>query len=110
MNQKPNVISTPDAKKHLTTILGLFRAGKTEPLIFGDNGQPEAAIIPYEQFQRLVKYDTEAHQEDQRELLQRKQDSTDNPDGIIEFDDFVTTLDPKMRALLREAGEDGEKS
>lgn len=109
MNQKPTVISTPDAKKHLSSILRLFRAGETEPLIFGDNGNPEAAIIPYEQFQRLVDYDTEARQEDQQGLAQRKQDSIEKPDELIDFDDFTKTLDPGLRTRLDESDRDGEE-
>jgi PHD/YefM family antitoxin component YafN of YafNO toxin-antitoxin module len=78
MNQNPNVISIPDATKHLTSALSLFRTGETEPLIIGDDNHPEAALIPYEQFQRLVEYDTQARLEDQQELLQRRQESIDH--------------------------------
>lgn len=101
MNQNPNVISIPDAKRHLETILKLFRAGNPEPMIFGAEGKPEAVVIPYEQFLRLVDYDTRATRDDQEELLRRKQELDANPEAGLDFDEFVDTLSPELRALVR---------
>ena len=47
------VVSTSEASKNLPNILNLFRSGKTEPLIFGDAGQPEGVVVPWELWRRL---------------------------------------------------------
>lgn len=48
------VLTTSEASKNLPGILHLFREGETEPLIFGDAGQPEAVVIPFEVWRALV--------------------------------------------------------
>ncbi|GAB2647423.1 hypothetical protein [Kribbella swartbergensis] len=47
------VLTTAEASKHLTNLLKLFRSGETEPLIFGDAGQPEGVVIPFEVWRAL---------------------------------------------------------
>jgi hypothetical protein len=47
------VLSTAAAAENLTGALRLFRSGKTEPVIFGDAGQPEAVVVPWETWRRL---------------------------------------------------------
>jgi hypothetical protein len=42
------VIATPEASRLLPNLLQLFRSGNAEPMIFGDAGQPEGVIIPFE--------------------------------------------------------------
>ena len=37
------VIDTPTAAHNLPTMLDRFRNGDTEPLIFGDSGEPEGS-------------------------------------------------------------------
>jgi hypothetical protein len=39
---------TAEASKHLANLLNLFRTGEVDPLIFGDAGQPEGVVIPFE--------------------------------------------------------------
>ena len=46
---------------HLATLLDRYRNGSAEPLIFGDNNKPEAAVIPFAAFVRLLKYDHASH-------------------------------------------------
>ncbi|MDX6585382.1 MAG: hypothetical protein QOI10_4566 [Solirubrobacterales bacterium] len=48
------VIDTKLASEHLATMLGRFRSGNSEPLIFGDAGQPEAVVIPWAEWQQLM--------------------------------------------------------
>lgn len=48
------VLTTAEASKHLSNLLNLFRSGETEPLIFGDAGQPEGVVIPFEVWRALV--------------------------------------------------------
>ncbi|MEU4607207.1 hypothetical protein AB0F43_29845 [Kribbella sp. NPDC023972] len=47
------VLNTTEASKHLPNLLTLFRSGETEPLIFGDAGQPEGVVIPFEVWRAL---------------------------------------------------------
>jgi hypothetical protein len=48
------VLSTSEASKNLSALLQLFRSGQAEPLVFGDAGQPEAAVIPFEVWRALT--------------------------------------------------------
>jgi hypothetical protein len=48
------VLTTSEASKNLPGILHLFRQGQSEPLIFGDAGQPEGVVIPFEVWRALV--------------------------------------------------------
>jgi hypothetical protein len=47
------VIDTAEASKQLPNLLQLFRDNQPEPLVFGDNGQPEAVVVPWEVWRRL---------------------------------------------------------
>lgn len=57
-NQIPvHVIPTDQAADHLETMLERFRQGRREPLVFGDERTPEAAIIPFGDLLRLLRRD-----------------------------------------------------
>ncbi|RZU22298.1 hypothetical protein EV645_0379 [Kribbella rubisoli] len=47
------VIRTSTAAGLLPQMLDRFRANQPEPLIFGDSGQPEAVVIPFDLWRRL---------------------------------------------------------
>lgn len=53
------VLSTSVASKNLSKLLTMFRSGKAEPLIFGDAGQPEGVVIPFEVWRALVETATD---------------------------------------------------
>jgi hypothetical protein len=53
------VLTTSEASKNLPGLLHLFRTGETEPLFFGDAGQPEGVIIPWELWRRLDELSTD---------------------------------------------------
>jgi hypothetical protein len=53
------VLSTSAASKNLSKLLDLFRSGQAEPLFFGDAGQPEGAVIPFEVWRALVETATD---------------------------------------------------
>jgi hypothetical protein len=53
------VLSTSAASENLPGILRMFRSGKAEPLIFGDAGQPEAVVIPFEVWRALTEAATD---------------------------------------------------
>jgi len=60
---------TAEASKYLPDLLSLFRAGSTEPFVFGDEGEPEAAIIPVEIWRALVAVATDEDGYDLSHLL-----------------------------------------
>jgi hypothetical protein len=53
------VLSTAEASKHLPNLLQVFRSGQAEPLVFGDAGQPEAVVIPFEVWRALTEAATD---------------------------------------------------
>ena len=55
------VINTPTASELLPQMLDRFRLGHLDPLIFGDSGQPEAVVVPFELWRAL---DTRVFDED----------------------------------------------
>ena len=69
-----NVVPTDQLRREdLGTMLNLYRRGETTPLIFGDDNKPEAAIIPFAAFVRLMKYDFEKYGKaaERKRLLER---------------------------------------
>ncbi|MGZ0152751.1 hypothetical protein ACXJJ3_37230 [Kribbella sp. WER1] len=83
------VLSTPAASESLPGILQLFRSGKAEPLIFGDAGQPEAAVIPFEVWRALLENATDAEGFDSSYSLARHR--LRNPGGPpVPFDEVAT--------------------
>lgn len=52
-----NVIPTEDLRGNLSKVLELFRDGSHGPVVFGDDRRPEAAIIPFADFVRLLHHD-----------------------------------------------------
>ncbi len=49
------VLSTSEASKNLPALLQMFRSGAAEPLVFGEAGQPEAVVIPFEVWRALTE-------------------------------------------------------
>jgi hypothetical protein len=47
------VINTSTASDLLPQMLTRFRFGHTDPLIFGDAGEPEGVVVPFELWQAL---------------------------------------------------------
>jgi len=69
---------TAEASKRLPHVLDLFRSGRTEPVVFGDAGRPEAAIIPVETWRALVAVATDEDGFDLSHLLVEAR--PDNPE------------------------------
>ncbi|TDW21248.1 hypothetical protein EV650_0065 [Kribbella kalugense] len=53
------VLSTSAASTNLSKLLGMFRSGAAEPLIFGDAGEPEGVVIPFEVWRALIETATD---------------------------------------------------
>lgn len=93
---------------HLKELLATFREGQIEPLILGENGTPEAAVIPFAAFMRLMKYDTQAAQRDEHQLAERRS-SADTERGI-ELQDLADELGGPAADILRRLSDDPDHS
>lgn len=99
----------------LATLLDQFRAGSIEPLIIGDDNVPEAAVIPFSAFVRLMRHDHAAHvaaeNDFQAELSQRVQGSDtqrrDGRSGGLSLEQLADELDEPARSMLRDRMNDG---
>lgn len=83
----------------LEKVVSHFRSGTVEPVVIGDNA-PEAVIIPFAEFMRLVEHDTRAHHAEesfQHELSQRVHTSPlvsgdQEQTGFDSVEDFAASL------------------
>ncbi|NEA20739.1 hypothetical protein [Streptomyces halstedii] len=84
--------------EELATILKTFRRGQITPLIFGDNNKPEAVIIPFAAFVRLMKYDHAAHVRAegafQEKLSRRIQESDTSGEADMTVEELAESLGP----------------
>ncbi|MFF3128652.1 hypothetical protein ACFVRD_41805 [Streptomyces sp. NPDC057908] len=96
-----NVAATNQiTQTHLSALLSLYRRGEIEPLIFGDDNKPEAAIVPFAAFVRLMKYDHANHVHEeaafQAELSRRTQES-DATGPSMTVEELAESLGPLGR-------------
>lgn len=52
----PHIWTSADARKELPSVLKRFRKDgiKARPIVFGSHRKPEAAVIPYELYERIA--------------------------------------------------------
>lgn len=107
-----NVVPTDQLRREdLRTMLNLYRRGEIIPLIFGDDNKPEAAVIPFAAFVRLMKHDHAAHAEEnafQAELSRRIQASDASGDPGMTLEELGDELGGPAQAMIRKALDDGE--
>ncbi|MFC6159319.1 hypothetical protein [Kribbella jiaozuonensis] len=85
-----NVIDTATAAYNLPRMLQRFRTGQPEPLIFGDDGRPEAVVVPFDHWEHLEELAEDTRQAaDIRDLTQRRL-TTNRPEDYISADDLAT--------------------
>ncbi|MFD4475850.1 hypothetical protein ACFWPU_07010 [Streptomyces sp. NPDC058471] len=94
-----NVVPTDRLRREdLGAMLNLYRRGEITPLIFGDDNKPEAAIIPFAAFVRLMKYDHAAHVHAeapfQAELSRRIQESDSSVEAGMTIEELAESLGP----------------
>ncbi|MEW1548351.1 hypothetical protein [Streptomyces tsukubensis] len=94
-----NVVPTDRIRyEDLATVLNLYRRGQNTPLIFGDDNQPEAAIVPFAAFVRLMKFDHAAHVRTegafQAELSHRIQESEASGEVDTTVEELAESLGP----------------
>lgn len=96
---------------HLSALIERYRAGETEPLVFGDDNVPEAAIIPFAAFVRLLKRDhADSVREEhafQSELSRRIHEADASEDPGMTLDELGDELGEPARSMIRKAVDDG---
>ncbi|WP_031192148.1 hypothetical protein [Streptomyces peucetius] len=108
-----NVVPTDQLRREdLGSMLKLYRGGEITPLIFGDGNKPEAAIIPFAAFVRLMKYDHAAHvrQEaaSQAELSRRVRESDASGEPGMTLEELGDELVGPAQAMIRRVLNDDE--
>jgi hypothetical protein len=84
-----NVIDTATAAYNLPRMLQRFRAGQAEPLIFGDDGQPEGVVVPFDRWEQLEELAEDAEQATEiREVTQRRL-ATNRAEDYVSADDLA---------------------
>lgn len=90
----------------LGTLLERFRAGDAEPLIFGDGNVPEAAVIPFADFVRLLRGVHAEERAFQAELSRRVQESDASDDPGMTLEELGNELGEPARSMIRKALDD----
>lgn len=87
------VVPTAEAAHHLRTMLERFRAGRREPLVFGDEGTPEAVVVEFADYMRLRALEQDGDIDEQRiqAELQRRL-SSGQMLGVDSVEDFARSL------------------
>jgi hypothetical protein len=86
--ERLNVIDTATAAHNLPRMLQRFRAGQSEPLIFGDDGQPEGIVVPFDLWERLEGLAEDADQAAEIRETTRRRLSTP-PGDYVSADDLA---------------------
>ena len=84
-----NVIDTATAAHNLPRMLQRFRAGQTEPLIFGDDGQPEAVVVPFDRWELLEELAADAEQATEAREVTRERLAKNRPEDYVAADDLA---------------------
>ncbi|MET7283819.1 hypothetical protein ABZS29_36655 [Kribbella sp. NPDC005582] len=90
------VIKTSVAGGLLPQMLERFRLGHSEPLIFGDAGQPEGVVVPFELWRRLEALATDSDGFDATYTTARQRLADPQPSIPIEdvAEELGLNLDP----------------
>ena len=78
------VIKTSTAAQLLPQMLERFRASEPEPLIFGDAGQPEGVVIPFDVWRRLEALATDEDGFDATHAVTRERLATPGRSVLID--------------------------
>lgn len=83
----------------LARLLDSFGRGASQPLLLssqpGTSARPAAAVIPFEDYLRLMRYDNEAER-DFQDLVRARAETP--RDQMISFDDLLAELDTDTEA------------
>ncbi|RZT07441.1 hypothetical protein EV649_8148 [Kribbella sp. VKM Ac-2569] len=84
-----NVIDTATAAHNLPRMLQRFRAGQAEPLIFGDEGQPEGVVVPFERWELLEELAADAEQAAEIREVTRQRLATNRVEDYVSADELA---------------------
>jgi hypothetical protein len=84
-----NVIDTATAAHNLPRMLQRFRAGEAEPLIFGDGGQPEGVVVPFDRWEQLEELAADAEQVAEAREVTRRRLATNRAEDYVSADDVA---------------------
>ncbi|MET9315974.1 hypothetical protein ABZX12_29510 [Kribbella sp. NPDC003505] len=84
-----NVIDTATAAHNLPRMLQRFRAGQAEPLIFGDSGQPEGVVIPFDRWEQLEELAADAEQAAEVREVTRRRLATNRVEDNVSADELA---------------------
>lgn len=103
-----NVVSTRQiAAADLAALLERFRAGDAEPLIFGDGGVPEAAVIPFADLVGILRRGRAEDHADRSELSRRIREADDSDDPGLTLDELGDEIGEPARSMIRRTLDDG---
>jgi hypothetical protein len=80
------VIDPDTAAHNLRLMLDRFRADRTEPLFFGDDGRPEGVVVPYAMWQQLTDLAEDAAQTERAVAVTRECLTSATPEEDVPVD------------------------
>lgn len=83
------VIDPDTAAHNVRLMLERFRAGRPEPLYFGDEGHPEGVIVPYAVWDELTRLAEEAAATGRAENITRERLGSARPEEYVAVDDLA---------------------
>lgn len=92
----------------LGVLLERFRAGDAEPLIFGDDNVPEAAVIPFGDFVSMLKRIHTDEHAFRTELSSRIRESDASQGPGMTLEKLGDELGDPARSMIRRALDDGQ--
>jgi hypothetical protein len=70
-------------------MLQRFREGAAAPLIFGDSGQPEGVVVPFDRWERLEELAADAEQAAEAREVTRRRLATNRVEDYVPADDVA---------------------
>lgn len=112
MARTMNVIPSREARQHLGTMLKRFRAGQWEPMYFGAHRKPEAVILPFDEYERLLDVQDAYAQQREDELADevRRRLASDTASVEMSLEELAGQLGTVGAEWLRERGGDVPRS
>ncbi|MGW7685530.1 hypothetical protein ACWGID_32610 [Kribbella sp. NPDC054772] len=84
-----NFIDTGTAAHNLPRMLQRFRAGQAEPLIFGDDGQPEGVVVPFDRWEHLEEIAEDAERTREIREVTRRRLATNRTADYVSADELA---------------------
>ncbi|TDW21247.1 hypothetical protein [Kribbella kalugense] len=86
---RATVIDTATAAYNLPKMLQRFRAGQAKPLIFGDDGQPEGVVVPFDRWEQLEELAEDAEQAAKIRDVTERRLATNHAEDYVSADELA---------------------